>query len=102
VYTVRVGRRRYAIRLQERHEPRTTADALEALRAVVAGFETLVREYPHQWFQFADFWHLSAAARSARAMAQRQAETNRPDLVLRERHASGGAPARVAPGGRDG
>jgi KDO2-lipid IV(A) lauroyltransferase len=74
VYTVRTGRRRYAIRLGERHEPGTTAEAMDALRAVVAGFEALVREYPHQWFQFADFWSLgppgAGHARDARRRAR--------------------------------
>jgi KDO2-lipid IV(A) lauroyltransferase len=56
VFVIRTGRRRYAIRLLGRYEPRTIIEAHEALRQVVAGFESLVREHPHQWFQFADFW----------------------------------------------
>jgi KDO2-lipid IV(A) lauroyltransferase len=111
VYTVRVGRRRYAIRLHGRHEPRTTAEALEALRAVVAGFEALVRDYPHQWFQFADFWRLAPDAGSVRPAAQRQMQRSRPDIIPRERQPSAGGSARVemvgnrtpldaAPGGR--
>lgn len=85
VYTVRTGRRRYAIHLHERHESRTTTEALDALRTVVAGFEALVREYPHQWFQFADFWSMLPPVRSARATARRPAKEERPDVVPHER-----------------
>jgi KDO2-lipid IV(A) lauroyltransferase len=59
VFIVRTGRRRYAIRLVGRYEPRTAGEAVEALQQVVVGFEALVREHPHQWFQFADYWALT-------------------------------------------
>jgi len=102
VYTVRIGRRRYAIHLQAHHEPRTTAEALEALRTVVAGFEALVRQYPHQWFQFADFWRLRPAARETRAVARGAVEGEPPDTLPRERRPAlrGSGSTRAAPASR--
>ena len=56
----RLGTRHYAIRLGSRVTlPREARDATSlerAMRGVVAEFEDVIREFPHQWFQFAPFW----------------------------------------------
>jgi KDO2-lipid IV(A) lauroyltransferase len=67
VFVVRTGRRRYAIRLCERHDPRTPQDALRAMRDVVRDLEQLVRQHPHQWFQFTPYWDHAPQRPGARA-----------------------------------
>ena len=56
VFAVRRGIRRYEIRVVERFDPRTPADAVAALDATVAAYERLVREHPAQWLMFEDVW----------------------------------------------
>jgi lauroyl/myristoyl acyltransferase len=85
VFIVRSGRRRYQIRLLGRYQPRTAADASDALRQVVAGFESLVRAHPHQWFQFADYWALGASHPAFRPLAARDTPRASPDSGAEER-----------------
>ena len=72
VFVVRKGRRHYAIRLLGRYDPRTAQEALIALRQVVRDFERLVRNYPHQWFQFTPFWDHAPHPESLRAVHRAQ------------------------------
>ena len=59
VFTVRKSRRKYRLlpskfyRIPRRADDQALADVQ---REVVALFESHVRHYPHQWFQFHDFW----------------------------------------------
>jgi lauroyl/myristoyl acyltransferase len=68
VFVVRLGRRRYAIRVYRRHDPRSPQEALLALRNVVQDLEQLVREYPHQWFQFSPYWDHAPPLATGRAV----------------------------------
>jgi len=65
IFFPRLGRRHYGVRFGARVTlPREARDgpALDrAMRAVVAELEAVVREFPHQWFQFAPFWPEGAA-----------------------------------------
>lgn len=57
VFTPRLGRRHYAIRIGDRLEMPRETQALERVMAdVVRVFEDTVRAFPTQWFQFAPFW----------------------------------------------
>ena len=60
VFFPRLGTRHYGIRLGTRltlpREARDTQSLARAMRAVAAEFEDVIREFPHQWFQFAPFW----------------------------------------------
>lgn len=59
VFAVQKGRRQYKLLPSKFYRIPREADeaALDAIqREVVALFESRVREYPYQWFQFHDFW----------------------------------------------
>jgi KDO2-lipid IV(A) lauroyltransferase len=60
VFFPRLGTRHYGIRLGTRitvpREARDAQSLARAMRAVAAEFEDVIREFPHQWFQFAPFW----------------------------------------------
>lgn len=60
VFAPRLGTRHYAIRLGQRvslsREARDPHSLARAMRAVVAQFEDVIREFPSQWFMFAPFW----------------------------------------------
>jgi lauroyl/myristoyl acyltransferase len=60
VFIPRLGTRHYAVRLGTRHAlSREARDAYaldRAMRAVIGEFESIIREFPSQWFQFAPFW----------------------------------------------
>ncbi|MGD9763669.1 MAG: lysophospholipid acyltransferase family protein [Candidatus Binatia bacterium] len=65
VFAPRLGKRHYAIRYGTpvslpRERPETAALGA-AMRSVVADFEAVIREFPHQWFQFTPFWPRGAA-----------------------------------------
>ena len=66
VFFPRLGTRHYGIRLGTRitlpREARDAQSLARAMRAVAAEFEDVIREFPHQWFQFAPFWPEDAAA----------------------------------------
>lgn len=58
-FAPRLGVRHYEIRFGGLHAApdRTKSESIEEVAArVVADFESIVREFPCQWFQFADFW----------------------------------------------
>lgn len=64
-FAPRLGTRHYAIRFGRVHEIHNVRGVrrgeIETVAAqVVADFEAMVRGYPCQWFQFADFWAASA------------------------------------------
>ena len=65
VFVPRLGTRHYAIRLggrfRMRREARDTRTLERVMTEVVQAFETVVREFPSQWFQFAPFWPEAAA-----------------------------------------
>ena len=64
-FVARLGPRRYRILLGAERRVARSASVEEMdriLRAIVAEFEALVREYPEQWFQFAPFWPEDAPA----------------------------------------
>ena len=65
VFFPRLGTRHYAVRLGSRLTlPRDARDAQSldrAMRGVVGELEAIIREFPHQWFQFAPFWPEDAA-----------------------------------------
>lgn len=57
VFTPRLGRRHYAIRIGDRFSvPRDTGALEHVMTEVVRVFEDTVRAFPAQWFQFAPFW----------------------------------------------
>jgi KDO2-lipid IV(A) lauroyltransferase len=60
VFFPRLGTRHYGVRLGTRitlpREARDPQSLARAMRAVAAEFEDVIREFPHQWFQFAPFW----------------------------------------------
>jgi lauroyl/myristoyl acyltransferase len=60
VFIPRLGRRHYAIRLGHRvrlnREPRDNQALDAAMLEVIGQFETIIREFPTQWFQFSPFW----------------------------------------------
>jgi len=84
VFAPRVGRRHYAIRVGPRvsltHEARDPHSLARAMRATVAEFEAVIREFPSQWFLFAPFW--PADAETALPLARDA------DADLRERGAA--------------
>ncbi|MFN2426371.1 MAG: lysophospholipid acyltransferase family protein [Candidatus Binatia bacterium] len=72
-FAPRIGVRHYEIRFGGAHEvqDRSRRGRIEAVAArVVADFEAIVREYPCQWFQFADFWAAPAADSFTRGPSQ--------------------------------
>jgi KDO2-lipid IV(A) lauroyltransferase len=80
VFAPRLGTRHYAIRLGQRvtlsREARDPHSLARAMRAAVAEFEAVIREFPAQWFRFAPFWPEDAAAAAlpaADAASARQA-----------------------------
>ncbi|MBX3025142.1 lysophospholipid acyltransferase family protein [bacterium] len=77
VFFPRLGTRHYAIRLGTRLTlPRDAGDApalARAMRAVAAELEDVIREFPHQWFQFAPFWPEDAAPSARQRPADRDA-----------------------------
>ena len=81
VFIPRLGTRHYAVRLGASYRlSRDARDAYSldrAMRAVIGEFETIIREFPSQWFQFASFWdeaHWPAAkGRAAAAPASDRA-----------------------------
>ncbi len=60
VFIPRLGRRHYALRVGRCFSiPRDSRDdhgLVEVMREVAQEFESVVREFPTQWFQFAPFW----------------------------------------------
>jgi lauroyl/myristoyl acyltransferase len=56
VFAIRLGIRRYELRVAARFDPRTPAEAIAALRATVTLYEQIVRERPSQWLMFEDVW----------------------------------------------
>jgi len=63
VFAARLGARRYRIMAEPlRTVPRDASEeeVLAVMRDVVRGFESHVRAYPNQWFQFAPFWNGAA------------------------------------------
>jgi len=74
VFFPRLGTRHYAIRLGTRvglpRDARDAASLERAMRGVVAEFEDIIREFPHQWFQFAPFWPEDAGAALAPAESE--------------------------------
>lgn len=81
VFFPRLGTRHYGIRLGTRiNLPREARDgaALErAMRGVAAEFEDVIREFPHQWFQFAPFWPEDAGAASSTSTEAELVHTRR-------------------------
>ncbi len=65
VFTPRIGVRHYAIRLAGRfdlgRESRDPVVLDRTIGEVAQAFEAAIREFPHQWFQFAPFWPESPA-----------------------------------------
>jgi lauroyl/myristoyl acyltransferase len=61
-FVVRKGIRSYEARVTGRYDPRTVAESVTALETVVASYEALVRELPHQWLMFEDVWDAAEAA----------------------------------------
>ena len=65
VFVPRVGTRHYEVRVDRPiRVPREARDAQvldRAMREVVRSFESMVREFPSQWFQFAPFWPAAGA-----------------------------------------
>lgn len=65
VFFPRLGTRHYAIRLGTRltvpRDARDNPALARVMRAVAAEFEDVIREFPHQWFQFAPFWPQGSA-----------------------------------------
>jgi KDO2-lipid IV(A) lauroyltransferase len=69
VFAPRLGTRHYAIRFGSGRiiVPREARDGValqRAMRAAVADLESIIREFPTQWFQFAPFWPTDAPAAS--------------------------------------
>jgi lauroyl/myristoyl acyltransferase len=62
---VRLGIRRYELRVAGRFDPRTPADDVAALTATVRLYEQVVRERPSQWLMFEDVWAADATADAA-------------------------------------
>jgi KDO2-lipid IV(A) lauroyltransferase len=64
VFFPRLGTRHYGIRLGTRltvpRDARDAASLARAMRSAVADFESVIREHPEQWFQFAPFWPADA------------------------------------------
>jgi KDO2-lipid IV(A) lauroyltransferase len=56
VFCVRTGIRRYELRVVDRFDPGTPAEALAAFTATLRAYEGLVRERPSQWLVFEDVW----------------------------------------------
>lgn len=80
-FAPRLGARHYAIRFGRIHEvtSRSRRSGIDAIASEVAGdFESVVREYPCQWFQFADFWANAEAAPSTRGPMPSEPESERP------------------------
>ena len=61
-FVVRKGIRSYEARVAGRFDPRTVAESVTALEAVVRWYEALVRELPHQWLMFEDVWDAAEVA----------------------------------------
>jgi lauroyl/myristoyl acyltransferase len=66
VFIPRLGTRHYAIRVMGRftiaREPRDPQLLERVMHEVVQAFESTVREFPTQWFQFTPFWPPSVPA----------------------------------------
>ena len=81
VFIPRLGTRHYAIRVHGpfrlSREARDSRALAVVMREVVGAFETVVREFPTQWFQFAAFWppvsvgRVSATAATGEPPAER-------------------------------
>ena len=73
VFIPRLGTRHYAVRFGSRlllsRESRDAHSLERAMSAVIAEFETMIREFPSQWFQFAPFWRDAEAPASGRSLA---------------------------------
>jgi KDO2-lipid IV(A) lauroyltransferase len=82
VFAPRLGTRHYAIRLGQRvtlqREARDPHSLARAMRAVVAQFEDVIREFPSQWFLFAPFWPSDTAAIGAERSANSASDDARP------------------------
>jgi KDO2-lipid IV(A) lauroyltransferase len=70
VFIPRVGTRHYAVRigapLLVSRDARDTYSLDRAMRTVVSEFETIIREFPSQWFQFTPFWRQPVVPRPHR------------------------------------
>ena len=80
-FAPRLGVRHYGIRFGRAHEvvDRSRRAPLEVVATqVVADLEAIVREYPFQWFQFADFWAGNVAPAATRGLAQSSRGSERP------------------------
>jgi lauroyl/myristoyl acyltransferase len=64
VFAVRLGIRRFEMRVAARFDPRTPAEAIAALTATVKLYERIVRERPSQWLMFEEVWHEAVADRA--------------------------------------
>ena len=71
VFIPRIGTRHYAVRLGTSHrlsrEARDTYSLDRAMRGVIREFETIIREFPSQWFQFVPFWERAVPVAKDRA-----------------------------------
>jgi len=59
VFVMKEGRRKYKVLLERLPEPEgaTRQECIQSLADAYAGtLETVVRQYPHQWYNFYDFW----------------------------------------------
>ena len=72
VFAVRLGIRRYELRVAGRFDPRTPADDVAALTATVRLYERVVRERPAQWLMFEDVWPTAAAPATTRSAGDQE------------------------------
>ena len=83
VFIPRVGTRHYEVRLGARvtlsRDARDAYSLDRAMRAVISEFETAIRAFPSQWFQFAPFWSQpSAVAKGQTGVAPPVGRTTEP------------------------
>ncbi len=66
VFWPRLGTRHYAVRFGRQltlaRDGRDAAALERAMASVVGDLEGIIREFPHQWFQFAPFWPETAVS----------------------------------------
>lgn len=71
VFIPRLGRRHYAVRFGGRftlaREARDAHALDRTMRAVIGEFESVIRAFPSQWFQFTPFWPADALAAAGAA-----------------------------------
>ena len=59
VFAMKEGRRKYKVLLERLPEPEAASkqERIQSLaRSYAAALEAVVRRYPHQWYNFYDFW----------------------------------------------